>query len=139
MASKMITLDNLGQAVQQILNEYSDEVSSKLDEITQRVGKKGAELLKAESLRDFPNSKKHKKRYGQTWTSKAEVGRLYTTVTIYNRQAGLPHLLEHGHVSSNGTGRDYHTDKAPVTAREHIAPVAERIEQQYEKEVISKL
>ena len=134
MASKKITLDNLGQAVQQILNEYSDEVSSNLDEITKKVGKKGAELLKAESLRDFPNSKKHKKRYGQTWTSKAEVGRLYTRVTIYNRQAGLPHLLENGHALVAGGRR-----LGSVAGREHIAPVAERIEQQYEKEVISKL
>lgn len=134
MASKKVTLETLGQAVQQILSEYSDDVSKDLDEITKKVGKKGAELLKAESLKDFPDSKKHKKRYGQTWTSKAETGRLYTTVTIYNSQAGLPHLLENGHALVAGGRR-----LGSVAGHEHIAPVAEKLEEQYEKEVISKL
>lgn len=129
-----ITLDNLDKAVRQILSDYSDDVSKNLDEITKKVGKKGAELLKAESLSDFPDSKKHKKRYGQTWTSQAETGRLYTTVTIYNRQAGLPHLLENGHALVAG-GRNL----GSVAGREHIAPVAEKLEEQYIKEVVSKL
>lgn len=138
MASK-VTLENLGSEIEKILKDYENEVVQNMGVITKRVGQKGAQALRNESLAKFPASGMHKQRYGETWTYKAEQKRLYTTVTIYNRQAGLPHLLEHGHVSSNGTGRNYHTDKAPVAAREHIAQVEEKLVKEYEREVIQNL
>lgn len=134
MASKKVSLDNLDKAIQEILNEYGDEVSANLDEITQKIGKKGAQTLKAESLSAFDSSKKHAKRYGQTWTYKAEKSRLYTTVTIYNRQAGLPHLLEYGHALVAG-GRQV----GSVSGKSHIEPVEQKLVQEYEREVINKL
>lgn len=130
MASKKVTLENLGKEIDKILEEYSGDIESNLDEITKKIGKKGAQALKNESLAAFPDSKKHKKRYGQTWTSRAEKNRLYTTVTIYNSQPGLPHLLEYGHASRNG-GR--------VSGREHISPVEEQLIAEFEREVESKL
>lgn len=138
MASK-VTLENLGSEIQKILKDYENDVLDNMDVITKKVGQKGAKILRDESLAKFPSSGMHKQRYGETWTYKADHKRLYTTVTIYNRQAGLPHLLEHGHVSANGTGRNYQTDKAPVAGREHIAKVEKELVQQYEREVIQKL
>lgn len=130
MASKKVSLENLGKEIGKILEEYSGDIESNLDAITKKVGKKGAQALKNESLAEFPDSKKHKKRYGSTWTSKAEKERLYTTVTIYNSQPGLPHLLEYGHASRNG-GR--------VPGKEHISSVEEKLILEFEREVTSKL
>lgn len=130
MASKKISLENLGTEINKIFEEYKGDVESNLDEITKKVGKKGAQALKNESLAAFPDSKKHKKRYGSTWTSRADKERLYTTVTIYNSQPGLPHLLEYGHASRNG-GR--------VDGREHISSVEESLIFEFEREVESKL
>lgn len=130
MASKKVSLENLGTEINKIFEEYKGDIESNLDEITKKVGKKGAQALKNESLAAFPDSKKHKKRYGSTWTSRADKERLYTTVTIYNSQPGLPHLLEYGHASRNG-GR--------VEGREHISSVEESLIFEFEREVESKL
>lgn len=131
---KKVSLENLDSEIKKILDEYGDEVNQNLDIITKRIGQKGAQALKNESLSKFPNSKKHKQRYGQTWTYEVEKKRLYTAVTIYNKQAGLPHLLENGHALVAG-GRSL----GQVPGYEHIAPVADRLEQEYEAEVKSKL
>lgn len=130
MASKKVTIENLGSEIAKILDEYAENVDENIGEITKEIGKKGVQALKNESLAKFPDSKKHKKRYGQTWTSKAEKDRLYTTVTIYNTQPGLPHLLEYGHASKYG-GR--------VAGQEHISPVEEQLIAEFEREVASKL
>ncbi len=130
MASRKVTIDNLGSEISKILDEYAGNVDENVDEITKKIGRKGAQALKNESLAKFKDSKKHKKRYGQTWTSKAEKKRLYTTVTIYNSQPGLPHLLEYGHASRNG-GR--------VMGNEHISPVEQQLIAEFEREVRSKL
>lgn len=130
MASRKVSLDSLGSEIEKILNEYQGEVQENLDVITKKVGQKGAQALRNESLSTFADSKKHKTRYGNTWTSKTEKGRLYTKVIIYSRMPGLPHLLENGHAKVNG-GR--------VPGKAHIAPVESRLVREYESEVASKL
>lgn len=128
--AKKVTLDNLASEVKSILSEYGDDVYGDLDEITTRVGKKGVQALKNESLSKFPSSGKHKKRYGQYWTSKVEKNRLYTSVIIHSNQPGLPHLLENGHAKVNG-GR--------VPGRAHISPIEQKLISEYEREVTTKL
>ena len=127
---KKVTVDNLASEIQKILDEYGEEVSDNLSEITKKIGEKGAQALRDESLNKFPDSQKHKRRYGQTWKAEVTQGRLYTTVTIYNSQAGLPHLLENGHAKVNG-GR--------VPGKVHIVPIERELVMQYEKEVTTKL
>lgn len=129
-----VTLNNLDREINKILNEYAGEVERNLEAIVTKIGKTGAQALKNESLKKFKNSKKHKKRYGQTWTYKANKQRLYTVVTIYNRMPGLPHLLEYGHALVAG-GRRMGT----VEGKEHIAPVEQRLIQEFEREVKAKL
>lgn len=129
--AKKVTLDTLGDEIKKILNEYEGEVTKNVDSITKRIGQKGAAALRNKSKDTFEG-----KEYAKGWTATTEKTRLYTVVTIHNkRQAGLAHLLEFGHVSANGTGRNYQTDKAPVKGRAHIAPVEEELVIQYEKEV----
>lgn len=133
MAEK-VTVDNLDDVVKSILKEYEDDVSKNMTDITKKVTKAGVQALKAESKSKFGTVKKRKRKYADTWTSKSEVGRLYTKGTIYNSQPGLPHLLENGHAKVGG-GRV----KGKVEGRPHIAPVEEMLIKLYEEEVMTKL
>lgn len=133
MASK-VTIDSLGAEMEKILTEYGEDVTQNLSSITKEVGKKGVQLLKNESLNAFPDSKKHRRRYGSTWTSRTEERLTGTKITLYNTQAGLPHLLENGHALVAG-GRQVGT----VAGRTHIAPVEAKLQQLYESEVLRKL
>ena len=109
-----VTIDNLAQVVQDILDDYEGEVEDKMDEIVRRVGKAGVSALKSSSKANFRGSGK----YASGWTSQVEKNRYGTTVTIYNKYPGLPHLLENGHAKRGG-GR--------VQGRVHIAPVEEKV------------
>lgn len=124
MATK-VTIENLDTAIQGILQEYEDDVSANLDEITRKIGKTGVKALNNASKSAFDG-----KKYSKSWTSTAEKGRLYTTVTLHSKMPGLPHLLEHGHAKVNG-GR--------VKGRAHIEPVNQKLVTEYEREVKARL
>lgn len=136
MAGRKVNLDNLGDAINDILEEYSQEVIDDVDQVTKQIAKTGAQAVRNEAKKQFPDGKK----YAKNWTFTVEVSRIGTIAVIYNRKmAHLAHLLEFGHVSSNGSGRNYHTDKAPVAGREHVKPIEEKLVKQYEKEVRAKI
>lgn len=130
-----LTLENFEKEMEKVLSEYSEDVKSNLDEATKKVMKEGVKLLRSESKAKFGTSDKRDKKYATSWTTQFETGRMSTQGTIYNTEAGLPHLLENGHVSRNGTGRTL----GSVKGREHIAPVDEKIATAFEREVKSKL
>lgn len=130
-----VTLDNLGDAIRDVLNEYGDDVRANLAQITKSVTQQGVKALRSESAATFGTTNKRKKKYANTWTSTVTTGRTSTQGTIYNTQPGLPHLLENGHVSRNGTGRTFGT----VPGREHITKVERELERLFESEVKSKL
>lgn len=130
-----LTIDNFGKEMEKILEEYSDDVQDNLDDITKKITKQGVRLLRAESASTFQTSGKRSRKYAKSWTSTNETGRLSTQGTIYNTEAGLPHLLENGHVSRNGTGRSF----GFVKGRVHIASVEKEIVEVFEREVKSKL
>lgn len=134
--AKKVTVDNLDTEIKKILDQYAGEIENNLDSITKQIGQKGAAALRNQSKSTFPDGK----TYASGWTASTEKTRLYTVVTIHNKkQAGLAHLLEFGHVSSNGTGRNYQTEDAPVKGREHIATVEQELILQYEREVKAAL
>lgn len=133
--AKRVTISNLDKAIKDALEEYGGEVKENLDQITKSVAQQGVKALKSESASTFGTTKKRKKKYAKTWTSTTQTGRLSTQGTIYNTQAGLPHLLENGHVSRNGTGREF----GFVKGREHISKVEKALESIFEREVKSKL
>ena len=125
-------LDKLADAISDILEEYGEEVDENVGEIAEALGKKGALTLRRESKAKFPDGSGE---YAQGWKSTTDQSRFSTVATIYNEHYALPHLLEHGHVIRNGTGRVY----GEVPGREHIAPVADELVEAFEKEVVSKL
>lgn len=127
--AKKIGLENLGDYVSDILDEYADNIDANIADVTKKVGQAGVKALKTESESKFNGNK-----YAKSWTYKTFQGRLYTTVVIYSKMAGLPHLLEFGHAMVAG-GRHV----GEVKGRPHIEPVEEELVKTYEKEVISKL
>lgn len=128
--AKKVTIDNLQSEINNIMQSYADDVQANIDVITKKIGQKGAQALRNESKSTFNGEK-----YAKGWGVTVEKTRLYTTVIIHNKkQAGLAHLLEHGHVKANGTGRYGRWD-----GRTHIAPIETQLIAQYEREVKAKL
>lgn len=128
MARRIKTpIEKLDQAISKVLDDYSDEIIEDLDDVAKKFAQKGAAALRAESSADFDGTGK----YARGWTSYLEKHRLYTTAIIYNQTPGLPHLLEHGHLMRNGLRW--------TPPKQHISPIEERLVQQYETEVLSKL
>lgn len=125
-----IQIGDLASEINKILENYGDEVSQNMSDITQQIGKKGAQTLRNESKNAFGGTGD----YAKGWTTKSVKNLLYTTVTIYNKTPGLPHLLEHGHaVVAGGRVAGQYSGKA------HIAPVEQRLIEEFEREVKAKL
>lgn len=129
---RRVGADGLAAAVDAILEEYVDSVKENLDVITKEVAKAGAKALKAESRGAVGGTGK----YASGWTYQVQTGNLSVQGTLYNSKVpGLPHLLEHGHVSRNGTGRTF----PYVSARPHIEKVEKELIKEFETKVMSKL
>ena len=135
--AKKVTINNLAAAIEDVLSDYGDEVRQNMTAITKNVTQQGVKALRSESAETFGTTKKRKRKYAKTWTSTFSAGRVSSQGTIYNTQPGLPHLLENGHVSRNGTGRN--KGKQFVEGREHIAKVEKELMSIFEKEVMTKL
>lgn len=133
---KKVTLDNFSKEVEKVLEEYQDDVSKNLDAIIKAMGQKGSQLLRNESSKAFPKGQGQSTgAYSKGWTATYQKNRLYAQVTIHNsKNAGLAHLLEHGHVIKSG-GRTV----GKYSGKEHIEPVEKILIEEYEKEVINKL
>lgn len=111
-----VTPEQLTDRIQQVLREYQTEIEQATVECVKSVAKEGTKALKA-------NSPRNKGKYAAGWTSKVEATRVSAAATLYNKKPGLPHLLEFGHVSRNGTGRTF----GRVAAYPHIAAVEQTI------------
>lgn len=137
LVARKTALDKLNEAISGILQEYADDVSGNLEEIVKELGKNGTQALKAKTRETFPVDKGRKISgdYARGWKYKVDNERLNTTVTIYNDHPALPHLLENGHVSRNGTKRTF----GRVPGYPHIKPVEDELVATFEREVVSKL
>ena len=126
MAGRKVTPEQLGVAIQEILDEYGDEVNNNIEEITTRIAKKGVQALRSASS-IFGGSGKYK----SGWKVEFENTRYSKTAKIWNAKVpGLPHLLEYGHLLRNGS-------RAP--GRTHIAPIEDQLVREYEEMLEQKL
>lgn len=115
-------LSKLQANVNKILEEYAEDVTENVKELSMKFSKKGAQAVKESAKQSFNG-----KRYASGWTSQYEESRLSAQGIIYNKTLpGLPHLLENGHAKRGG-GR--------VSGRAHIKPVEDEITKAYEKAV----
>lgn len=116
-----VPVDRLADAVQKVLRDYAQDVDKDVNDLTRAIGKKGAQAVKQASAGAFGGGV-----YSKSWTSTLETSRFGSTAVIHSKKPGLPHLLENGHAKRNG-GR--------VSGRSHIAPVEEKLVEEFQKAV----
>lgn len=121
MANIKCTLEELPDAIKEILDEYEQESIWGCKETVHQIATKGAQAIRAGARANFNG-----KKYAASWRVQDDSSRIGASATIYSGKPGLPHLLEHGHAKRGG-GR--------TSGRPHIAPV----EQQLIKEFVIEL
>lgn len=108
-----MAIDIAGQ-LSGFLKEYLDEIVQVTNAAIDETAEEAVNILKATS----PRRTKGAKSYANKWSHKVIGSKLgIKSVALYNRKAGLTHLLEYGHATRNG-GR--------AAARPHIAAVEEQ-------------
>ena len=116
------TID-LAVEIEKILNDYGNDVTQHVRQVTREIAKKGAAKVRSNARGKL---KQHTGKYAKGWTYKVEDRRYAPTATIYDKVYQLPHLLEHGHAKRGG-GR--------VDGREHIKPVEEEVIRLFEEAI----
>lgn len=120
-----ITIDQLDQAVKEIIDEYHEVLVEEIDKVAKRTAEEGRDYLKKDPA-GF-NTRWGKKKYTSGWRVSEEKTRVYLSYEIHqHKQPTLTHLLEYGHALKHG-GR--------AKAYPHIDPTAEIVSNKFEKEV----
>lgn len=118
-----IPMDKFEETVDRILKEYGKECFDAIEPLCKLYAQKGAAELRQESInRGWGKTTE----YPEGWTTRYEENRYSKQGIIFNKISGMPHLLENGHALPQG-GRS----KAYV----HIAPVEDKISEEFEKAV----
>lgn len=123
---------NFYDVVRKFLDDYNVDVYTEVEEAIDEVSKEAVQKLRAESRAAFG-----KGEYASGWARKLEKKRIRVTATVYGKKptSSLAHLLEHGHVTRNGTGRTY----KPTPAHIHIEPVEQWAVNEAVDRAVSKL
>ena len=121
-----VTIDRLGEAIKETLDEYKDEVDRANIGAVEQTAKWGAQAIQSSARSMFKT--KHNYKYAKGWRYEVTGTRTYARATIYNSSVpGLPHLLEYGHELYLQGGR--------TTGKAHIKPVEETIEECYTRNI----
>ena len=121
-----VTPDRLASEIQNILDEYSDDLKENIGEVMGKVGRKGVQMLQSTS----PKAEKsqYSGTYAKGWKLSVENHRNLThNAVIYNVHAGMPHLLEYGHLMRNGKRSKAHP---------HIQQVEDTLLQEFNEETL---
>ena len=117
MAKKKVKPINLDKAIQEILNQYGDDVYEVLDDCVKDVADQATEKLRA--VNTFATG--GHTEYSSSWVNDETLKSSKKTKRVVHNEEHyrLTHLLEKGHVIRNGTGRAF----GMTRAFPHIAPV----------------
>lgn len=123
--SRSIRIENLDEAVSELLEEYADVTAETLKTAVNNAGN----LAKKEIQATAP---KQTGQYAKSWKARKtrETATNYQVTVYSSSRYRLAHLLEHGHAKRNG-GR--------VRAFPHIAPAEEKAEDQLLSELERRL
>lgn len=118
---------NLDKAVNDILSEFSIDVTKAAQEAVTEVSKEAVKKLKQTAPRGRTG------KYSRGWTNRVEKTTTTAESTIYGKSGTyqLAHLLEHGHARRGG-GRN-------VDGIVHIKPVEEWAISEVEKRIREKV
>lgn len=116
--------DKLGNEIENILKQYSDDVVAVLPKAAEKAAKACVKELKA-------NAPKKSGAYAKSFTSKkTKDTSSETEYTVYSNKPGLAHLLEYGHKLSNQYGVYGHSPAHP-----HWAGAEEKANEVFEEEI----
>ena len=119
-----IKADALAKSINKILDEYRNGVNSNVQKAVKSVARAGARELRRRSSRLFKSRDRH---YANGWTAVIEADKHGATGTVWNKAApGLVHLLGNGHANRYG---------GFTNGKPHVAPVEQKIVEDFEKEV----
>lgn len=113
--------------INEILNDYSNDIQEAITEEAIKIAKEGQKQLKLNSPKNKKNTS-HKGRYAKGWRVKTVKGRGFISCVIHNAtDYQLTHLLEKGHLTRTG---------GKTKSITHIEPVHDECCSNYEKNVI---
>ena len=128
--AKNCSPETFEEEVQKILTKYAEEINDRMDEVVNDLGKEAVKLLKATSPVDAgaPKGGDYAKGWKLEKSGKAH-RQLTHSATVYNKHAGLVHLLEHGHALRQG-GRS--------PAKVHVKPVEDMLYENFRPEDLTR-
>ena len=115
-----VSPEEMAAEIQIILRDYGTAMNMAVDEAGNVLAKDAARELRQTSPKGYRG------RYAKGWKVKKEKKGTYV---VYNSEYRLTHLLEHGHKTRKRSGR-YGT-KTQTAAQTHIAPVAEKVAEEF--------
>lgn len=121
---KTVSIDNFGKAIEEVLEEYGDNVNLALKDEVLTTGKRAVRELKNTSQTKTGD-------YRKGWAyKKTEENATSLVVTVHNRtDYQLTHLLEHGHAMVLKGGRTPANGRTWVDAYPHIEKTQNSAEQ----------
>lgn len=117
MKNQTVKLDGLTDAINAAISQYSDDLIRDMPEVVKEAAQETVKELKSKAGSLFKGTK-----YNKSFKTKKQTGpNGITTYTVYSTEYRLTHLLEHGHVIKNQTGKVY----GMTAARPHWQPAEE--------------
>lgn len=131
MNNQRVKPGDLGEAVSSIIRQYTDEVVEALPEAVNAAAKKGLKILKSEAKAKIGGTK----YTGSFKSKKTKSTSNETEYTLFSSRYRVAHLLEHGHVIKNQTGKAY----GVTQAKPHWAPAEEAAAKELEDLIQKKV
>ena len=135
MSQVTVKPGQLAREILKDLNEYTDNVRVHVDDAVGEVAKESQKKLRATTGAEGSNVWR---KYPTGWTIKSTRRKGYRKEEVWNaRHYRLTHLLEHGHVVKNGTGRNNGRQK--TRAFKHIGPINDKAQEELEKRIVEAI
>lgn len=117
MRNKTVKPDGLADALTAAISQYSDDLIKNMPDAVKEAAQETVKELKSKAGSLFKGQK-----YAKSFKIKKQSGpNGLTTYTVYSTEYRIAHLLEHGHVIKNQTGRVY----GMTAAHPHWQPAEE--------------
>lgn len=103
MKNQTVKIDGLADALNDAISQYSDDLIRDIPDVVKEAAQETVKELKSKAGSLFKGTK-----YNKSFKTKKQTGpNGITTYTVYSTEYRIAHLLEHGHVVRNQTGKEY--------------------------------